>query len=433
MSASLGFGVNSNINSSPTNPMSDGIVQASYVMDISWQATRRNLLELSLGFNFQHYLKNSQYNNNGLLIDPNTGLNYRLYFNDFVFTLYEYPSITNNGGSNDPGITNSVNFSQLSNSIGLSLIWNPNQLVIMGGFQRQDTLSLTSNAFDSQNSTGYSAYGTVSYNITPTSSSGMRLQGSTTTYSQQILNDSVTTQAGLFIETRTSLYTTVYFEAGLQSGIYTNTGRQTSTVVYQQTNGVNTNVEGTLGGGNYSQPYFNLQISNRLNRYMTHSLTLGRSASGSSVANYQEMYSLSYQLQYRLNRVTTLSMNANYQLGRISSGTSSNGASAASNPAVAASPIASTTGNGTVGNATTSLASTGSTGNSTLAIAAPPASTQSQSSIPYNNWQAGVALSFQVMKNTSLGISYSYSSSNMPALSGSYTQQIVAFTMTHRF
>ena len=413
--------------------MSDGIVQASYTLGLSWQATRRNLLQLSLGFNFQHYLKYSQYNNNGVLIDPNTGLDYRLYFNDFVFTFYDYPSITNNGGSNDPGITNSVNFSQLSNSIGLSLIWNPNQIVVMGGFQRQDILSLTSNAFDSQNSTGYSAYGTIAYNITPTSSAGLRLQASTTTYAQQVLNDSVTSQAGLYLQTRPSLYTTVYFEAGLQSGIYTSTGRQTSTVVYQQTNGVNTNVEGTLGGGNYSQPYFVLQVSNRLNRYMTQTLAFGRSTSGSSVANYQEMYTASYQLQYRLNRVTTLSMNANYQLGKISSGTSSN-STAASSAAAGATPPASLSGNGTT--ATASIPPTSATGNSTSATAISPASTPAatvQSSIPFNNWQAGMALSFEVMKNTSLGISYTYSSNNMPALSGSYTQQIVAITMTHRF
>ena len=446
MSASLGFGVNSNINNSPTNPLSDGIVQASYLVAISWQATRRNLLQLSLGFNLQHYLTYSQYSNNGLLIDPNTGLDYRIYFNDFVLTLYDYPSITNNGGSNDPGIVNSVNFSQLNNSIGFSLLWNPNQLVVLGGFQRQDTLSLTSNAFESQNSTGYSAFGTVSYNVTPTTSTGLRLQASTIAYAQQVLNNSVTTQAGLFLQTRPSAYTTVYFEAGLQSGTYSDTGRQTSTVVYQQTNGVNTNVEGTLGGGNYVQPYFNLQITNRLNRYMTHSLMFARSASGSSVSNYQEMYTVSYQLQYRLNRVTTLSMNANYQLGKISSGTSSNGSSASAASVISPQPVDatlagassnSTTSNSTFSNSSTSnrTLATSTSSNSTLVTSSPPITSSSNglSSVPYSNWGAGLTLSFEAMKHTTLGISYNYYSSNMPSMSGSYTQQILAFTITHQF
>ena len=381
MAASLGFSVNSNVNSSPTNPMADGIINASYMVGISWQATRRNLLQLNLGFNYQQYLKYSQYNNNGLLIDPQTGLDYRIYFNDFVLTLYDYPAITSNGAgsgsaNNDPALTNSVNFSQLNNSAGFSLIWNPNQLVIMAGFQRQDTMSLTNDAFNSQNSTAYSAFGTISYNITPTSSTGLRVQATTTTYAQQVMNDSVTSQAGIFLQTRPSNYTSIYFEAGLQSGTYSDTGRQTSTIVYQQTNGVNTNVAGTLGGGNYVQPYFNLQVTNRINRYMFHSLQFGRTASGSSVANYQEMYNLSYQLQYQLNRFTRLSMSANYQLGKISSGTSS---------------------------------------------------------MPYSNWQGVVSLGFEAVKNTTLGISYTYYYNDMPETSATYAQQILSFTISHRF
>jgi len=427
MTAALGFGVNNNINSSPTNPLSDGIVQASYVLGFSWQATRRNQLNLNLGFSLQHYLKYSQYNNNTLLIDPQTGLDYRIYFNDFVLTLYDYPSISNSGGSNDPAITNSVNFSQMNNSIGLSLIWNPNQLVIMGGLQRQDTLSLTSNAFDSQNSTGYSAFGTVSYNITPTTSTGLRLQTSTTTYSQQILNDSVTSQAGLFLQTRPTNYTSVYFEGGLQSGTYSQTGRQTSTIVYQQTNGVNTNVAGTLGGGNYAQPYFNLQISNRFNRYLTQSIRFGRTASGSSVANYQEMYNVSYQLQYRLNRVTTLSMNANYQLGKISSGTSSTSSLSSSATPAAITPASATIAGGSPAIGTPA-------GNLTSSSPAPGSpSSSGTSSLPYSNFQAGIALSIEAVKNTSFGISYNYFYNKMPSTSATYSQQILAFTISHRF
>lgn len=376
MGAMLGFAVNSNVNCSPTNPAMDGIVQASYMMGISWQATRRNLLELNLGFNYQQYLSYSQYNNNGLLIDPNTGLDYRIYFNDFVLSLFDYPSITSSGANSSPAITNSVNFSQLSNSGGFSLIWHPNQILCMAGLQRQDTMSLSNDAYSSQNSSGYSAFGTISYNFTPTTSTGLRVQASTTTYSQQILNNSMTSQAGLFLQTMLTYRTTIYFEAGLQKGTYTDTGQQTSTVVFQQTNGMNTNVEGTLGGGDYMQPYFNLQINNRFNRYLTQTLTLGRTASGSTVSNYQEMYTATYQLQYRLNRVTTVAMSANYQLGKISSATSS---------------------------------------------------------MPYSNWQGVLSLGVEAVKDTSLGLSYSYYSNNLPEMSASYTQQILAFTISHRF
>jgi len=365
-----------NVNTSPTAPLADLSTSLGINLGFKWQATRRNELQLNLGLTYTKYLKYDQYNQSGLLISPYTGLDYRIYFMDCVLTFYDYPSITNGGGSQDPAVTNSVNFRQLVNRGGFSLIWHPNQVLFLTGVERSDILSLTNDEFNSQNSTAYSWYGIVSYDITPTTNTGLRLQSSATYYTQQVLNNSVTNQAGLFYQSRLTENTSIYIEAGIQTGEFLNTGQQTDTLVFQETNGVNTNVEGTLGGKNYSQPYFKFMVTNRLTRYLTHSLSLSREAAGSGVSNYQETNSASYGLQYRVNRVTTAGFVLNYESGTISRAT---------NP------------------------------------------------IPYSNLSGQLDLTFRIMKNTDLGISFIYYKNELAELNANYTRQVFTLSMSHQF
>lgn len=365
-----------NINNSPNDPIADMYVSAGFNLGINWLATQRNQLQLSLGLNFTQYLENTEYNDNGLFLAPYTGIDYRIYFLDFVLTLYDYPSITNGGNQQSPAITDSVNFRQLTNSGGISLLWHPNQLLFLTGFERTDVLSLSNQEFNSQNSLTYSWYGTVSYDITPTTSTGIRLQASNTQYTQEILNDAFTTQAGLFFSSTLTPFTTFYLEAGIQTGKYSNTGRQSDELVFQETNGVNTNVESTLGGTNYVQPYFILGVSNRLTRYLTQTLSLSRLASGSTVSNYQETNSASYLLQYRLNRVTNVGVMVNYEFGTIS---------------------------------------------------------RTSEPVPYSNMTGRLDFTFAVSENTNFGISWNYFQNSLAELNSDYTRQVWTLSVTHQF
>ena len=365
-----------NVNSSPDAPLADIFVTFGVNLGLYWKATRRNELQLSLGFNYTQYLRYTQYNDSGVNLAPYTGLDYRIYFLDFVLTLYDYPSMTNGGNNDSPALTNSVNFRQLTNRGGLSLLWHPNQLLFLTGFERTDVLSLSNDQFNSQNYTSYSWYGTASYDVTPTTSAGIRLQATATQYTEQILNNSVTTQAGLFYQSRLTDYTNIYLEAGVQTGDFTNTGRQTNEIVYQQDNGFNTNVEGTLGGSNYVQPYFIFSINNRLTRYLTQTLILSRQASGSTVSNYQETNSAGYQLQYRLNRVTTVGFMATYQYGRIS---------------------------------------------------------RTTDPVPFTNFTGQLNFSFKVMKDTDLGLGWSYFQNNESTFGANYNRQLFTLSLGHTF
>ncbi len=378
LEAGMSFAVDNNINNSPDNPLLDEVVSASIDLGIDWQITQRNNLKITLGFDYSQYLRYTQYNSSGLNIAPNTSFDYRIYFGDMVLSFYDQPSITNGngGGENSPAVTNSVNFRQFTNSGGLSLLWNPNQLIFVVGLERMDTVSLTSNEFTSQNSYGYSAYGAVSFDVTPTTRVGLRSQISTMTYSEQVLNDGIMTRMGVVLESRLSVYTTYSLEVGLQTGTFTQTGKQGDQLVFQSNSGFNTDIEDTLGGGDYSQPYFIFTMSNRLNRHLSHSFGLSREATGSSVSNYQEVTTASYQLQYRLNRIARITFETAYEYGGISN---------------------------------------------------------SSSRIPYTTWEAAADISLQIAKDSSIAISYGYYLNNLSGLAANYDRQIITFSLSHSF
>ncbi len=311
----------SNINASPDAPLSDIILVPSILLGVSWPITRRNRLDLDLNLAYQYYLIHPEYANSGLTISPQSDLEFHLFTGDFVFTLYNYPTLTTGPAETDPALVNTGFFRQFFNRAGVRFLWDWNKLITQGGVERIDTFSLDS-TFDSLNSTSYLAYLQISYLFTPTIAIGSRLVLGTQEFSSRTLNNSVWSQIGAFLDMKVSSYTSVYCEIGIQGGDFDNNAPRTDTLDFAvNSDGFNTNVEGTLGGGDYLQPYFIIGATNRLNKYMTHDLFVSRRVDSSSVSDYREQYTFAYGFQYRLNRLTILDGLGSLEIGRISAST----------------------------------------------------------------------------------------------------------------
>jgi len=318
----MGVTYDTNINNSGTNPLSDLILQPSIDARVFWPITRVNELAINLGFSYEYYLFNPDFGSSGLRLTPGSGLNFRVFSGDFVFTLYDYPSIRTNPPQSQPGLTNTGFFEEFSNTVGLSVLWDWNKLISTVGVQRSDRFSLNSN-FSSINETSYSLYGQSAYTFTPTTTIGVRGNASVNDFTTNTLNNSITSQFGVFLNSTLTQYTTAYVEVGVQSGIFTNDALETPTPTFEQNSeGLNVNVESTLGGGNYLQPYFIVGLNNRLNRFLTHDLFVSREVISSDISNFQEEYTLSYSINYKLRRFTSLRLLGYGSTGTVSSSTS---------------------------------------------------------------------------------------------------------------
>jgi hypothetical protein len=321
MALALGLEVayNTNINASGIDPIGDISLTPRFSIGVHWPITRQNELHFQLGLQYRRYLFHPDYSLNRFIIDPGTLLEYRVFTGDFVFTIYDVPAIYTEP-DNDPGIFNTVNFQQLQNTAGISIHHNLNKLVTTLGFERVDTRSL-SGTYESNNGVSYRVYGTTFYSVTPTTRIGVRGVLSTRDYTNNTLNNYVSTLAGAVITGSITPLTSYHVEMGIQSASYSATGKPESELTFTEVDGFNENVRGTLGGGNYVQPYFRIGISSQLTRHIQHSASFVREAEPSSVSNYTEQNTIAYNVDWRLNRVATLALYGGYTLGQISSST----------------------------------------------------------------------------------------------------------------
>lgn len=306
----------SNINASGVDPIWDISVTPRFTIGVIWPITRQNELNLQVGIEYRKYLINPDYDDNGFIIDPGTVLEYRVFSGDFVFTIYDSPAIMTEPGT-DPGVFNTVNFRQLENTFGVAVLHDLNKLTTTLGVERTDFRTL-SGTFRSSDRTSYVLYGGSFYSVTPTTQVGFRGALSTNEYVENVLNDSVTALGGLVLSSSVTPSTRYYIEAGMQGARFSDNGKQETTLTFNEQDGFNEDVSGTLGGSDYLQPYFRVSVINQLNRYVEHSLVFSREAQGSTVANYNENNSISYAISWRMNRLIWTHLITTYDFGQIS-------------------------------------------------------------------------------------------------------------------
>jgi len=299
----------SNVNTSNDNPVADFIFQPSFDIDLRWAVTAFNELSFNIGLQYEKYLRSVDRDRSGLNLAPDTELAWRVFVGDFLFTVYERPTTTQDGGE-DSGLTNVGSFRLFENNAGIIGLWDLNDVLLSAGFDRGDVFSLNDN-FTEQDRYVHALFTSAALRLTATDLAGVRAVVSQTRYREDIQNDFDYYEFGLFVESTLSPYTSVRLAGGIQHFEFLPTGTPITEQEFlaQQeaasaTGDEITNVSGTLGGGNFTGPFFLFELSNRLNRYMTHGVSFGVEASASSFSNFRETYFVDYSLNWQWNQRT---------------------------------------------------------------------------------------------------------------------------------
>jgi len=310
----VGFGVeyNSNVTLS-SDPIADIALIPAIGLQFLWPLTEYNQISAQVGFEYTEYLIHPDLSSGGPTLEPGTELEFRAKSGDFIFTLYEAPSVARDAG-NDPGLSDVVRFGQFQNVAGLTVQWTLNRLLFSLGSERRDFFSITGN-FNSLDGNSNSILAGAFYELTPTTTVGLRASGSNTSYYGNALNNYSDVLFAAVAQSRLSTSTNGLFEFGIQGFLFSDNGTQIDQL---DTTTQQTDITGTLGGGNYFGPYARVGLTNVLNAYITHALIAGYETSASSVANYSNEISVLYALTWKTNRWLTTSLGAEYRVGKIS-------------------------------------------------------------------------------------------------------------------
>jgi opacity protein-like surface antigen len=284
LSATLGIEYNDNINlaedgsylfpSVPTpiliktEPQGSVIIHPQINVNALWPITQLNTFKLDLGLGYSFYLDHSNYNTNAILVSPGSQLAFDIFVGDFRINIHDRFSVQQDPIS-EIALSNVADYGRFENTAGVSVLWDLNQAVVTAGYDHYNFVALNDDfEYLDRNADIFSG----SIGFTPSATMTVGLEGSAvdTYYDMNVLNDSWSYSAGLFLETQLSSNLKIRVAGGYQNIDFDNTGLVND-------------------AHDLDDYYANLIISHRLNSVFSHNLAIGHESQLGVNSNYVKL------------------------------------------------------------------------------------------------------------------------------------------------
>lgn len=310
--ASAGIEYIDNIGYSDHNRISDEVGRIALNIRASYDLSRLNTLSLNLGIGFVRYFEHPNATSNDLFVTPGSQVAFDLYaFNTFRINFHDSFSVLQDPVDNAT-LNDVTNFGRFINTAGVTVVGDFNNIVVTGGYDHTNYKSLT-DTFNYLDRSAESLLGSISYKFAPRAFVGVEGTVAFTDYTHSELiqqNNSVGGTVGLFLDITPTPYLRAIARGGYaytsfdSNGTFS-TGRlsngQDVTALYAQYNGGRT----LSDDSNLSDFYWSLSLSNRINAYLTQSLSAGREHDFGTTSDYITINYVRYNLAWRaLSNVT---------------------------------------------------------------------------------------------------------------------------------
>lgn len=306
-SSGLGVDYNSNVHYTESNPEGDFIFRPQISTHMLWPISDINSLNLTLGGGYSAYVKNPKLDQ--AFITPGSELSFDLYVGEFWINLHDRFSMTENSYQ-DPSVAGSGNYSQFQNALGQTTTWDLNKTIVKLSYDHinYDSLSGSSGQGNSTPPSGYSEVFSTSagYALKPGMLLGVELGGS-------LINYSTTTSAyypsakqwnaGGFFDTPVSEYIHLVAHAGYTAYSPDSSGSAT-----------------TPSSSDFSGMYSELDVSHRVNEFVSYTLSGGRNISGGYAGGTIDRYFAHAQANWQVLRKVSLGTSFSYEHGKQLSG-----------------------------------------------------------------------------------------------------------------
>jgi hypothetical protein len=314
-SATLGVEYNDNVNladegsaffPSPFGPIlvtsdkqGDFIIRPQLNVNALWPITQLNTLRLDVGIGYAFYMDHSDYNTNGLLVNPGSQLAFDIFVSDFRINIHDRFSVEQDPVS-EVTLSNVADYGRFQNTAGISVLWDLNAAVVTVGYDHYNFIS-TEDTFEYLDRAAEMVNASIAF--TPNSTMAIGAEGAyvDTYYDQNVMNDSITFSAGLFLETQITSYVKLRIAGGYQNMDFDNIG------VVNDPN-------------NVDDYYANALLSHRVNSVLTHSLSVGHENQLGVNSNYVTLNFVRHTANWNILYHTLLSTELFYEDAETSDG-----------------------------------------------------------------------------------------------------------------
>ena len=296
-----------NISYSQVNRESDEVVRLALNLLTVVPLTRFNTLRFDIGVGFVRYIEHPNATSGDVFITPGSQISLDAFIGDYVKLNVHDAFDIRQDPVDDAELSNVTNFGRFTNTGGVTATVDlHNGLVFTGEYDHFNYIALN-DTFSYLDRNADQFAGSASYQIRPRTYVGIDGGYSITDYSSGGLNGSTGGTVGAFLDTTITPYFRLVLHGGYQfadfdgggtvdNGFYTIADRVDGLPAY-----------GTYGDrSSLSTFYYSATISNRINAYLTHSLSLGREADLGLISNYVKVDYVRYNIAWRVLSNVTL-------------------------------------------------------------------------------------------------------------------------------
>ncbi len=299
LSAYAGFEFNDNVGLSNTNRISDEAVRFGMNLRAVWAISRLNSLSIDIGLGIQRYLNNPGiYTGGGLTIAPNSQIAFDVFVADIFRLNFHDRFEVRQDPIESSTVSNVFNFGRFLNTAGVTLVADLNTIIATISYDHFNWVSLE-RTFDYLERADEQISGSVVYQIGPRTYVGAEGSYSISNYRQNTLNDSSGYSFGPYLDWAVSPYVRVVARGGFEHRTFAR------------------NVNG-FGGlyadtSDLSSWYASLSVSQRINAYLSHNLSAGKTNELGYTANFNELYFVRYGIDWRAAKRVTIHGDAFYE------------------------------------------------------------------------------------------------------------------------
>lgn len=255
LSSNLRFEALDNVRYSADDPQADLIVAPGLNVRSLWPLSQRNMLTLGLGAGYNFYVSHPDLDY--LYITPDSNLSFDIYAGDFVINFHDRFHYTKDVAT-EPSLSGRGSYGRFDNNLGVLVNWDLNKALVAFNYDYRTYVTTDSlTAYTDHNAHLFSLRS--AWLITRTTPLGVELGYGTTSYEQQLLNDSVQYSAGAYFAMPSGQFSSLRLAAGY--------------VLQEPTTQSNTNA-----AANRSRDaiYAELSLAHQLSRHVNYTLSAGQ-------------------------------------------------------------------------------------------------------------------------------------------------------------
>ena len=207
----------------------------------------------------------------------------------------------------DAELSNVTNFGRFTNTVGITATADLHDgLILTAEYDHFNYIALNDD-FDYLNRSAEQFAGSATYQIRPRTYIGVDGGYSITDYNSGGLNDSTGGTIGALLDTTITPYFRLVLHGGYQFASFDDGGTVDHGAYNNLDNEVGLPTTGTFGDrSSLSTFYWNATLNNRLNAYLTHSISAGREADLGLLSNYVKVDYVRYNINWRVFSAVTL-------------------------------------------------------------------------------------------------------------------------------